>query len=121
MAQRAGNFFLFRFVLSFFLQQKGDRSPLAQRAEEQKGEQKRNPTLHAPRVEGEESLLSSVLPPTQSPASSKRCAPHSATEPSGDGGKEFHTDSTASQIAILTAEGNGVDQRRSGLEWAYQE
>ena len=59
--------------------------------------------------------------PTQSPASSKRCADHSAAEPSGEGGKEFQTPSIASQIESLTINGNGVDHRRSGSEWAYQE
>ena len=112
------------FSFSFYTKKGEARKPgpdsqQRHRAEETKGKQKEDqlPALSSPFF----FRFSSSPAPTQSPASSSRCAPHSAAEPSGEGGKELHTPSIASQIESLTINGNGVDHRRSGSEWAYQE
>ena len=118
--------------LSFYNKGANRPPPLAlplfqQQRAEKKTEKKRkfnSPRSHRARRSKSFFFFSSSLsppPPTQSPANNKRCAPHKTAEPSGEGGNEFQTLSNASQIAILITNGNGVDQSRSGIEWAYQE
>lgn len=109
------------FFFSFYTKRLRDQPPNLSAAPRREREREGKDQLLAALPWSFPFFAESAPLPTQSPASSTRCAPHSAADPSGDGGNEFHTPSMASQIRILISAGKGVDQRRSGSEWAYQE